>query len=230
MGCSNTKQFDYDDSNLDNYYVRVPVSPLVDKKSFMRQLGDLTNHRKVSEGEDRGIQRKWIRSVSIMDTRCLLTTREKFQLMKSWKGITRNLGHTGLNMFVRMFEIHEDIRTYFNITGKKAFVDIRQNDKFMDHVILVMHTLDEAITGLGEVDYVQEMLRGVGRSHKQLQNFHFLIFERIEEPFIFAVKETLGDRFSANMDNIYRKTIKFIVKELAMGFNEPSLCRSSGDR
>ena len=48
-----------------------------------------------------------------------------------------------------------------------------------------------------------------------------LFFQRIEEPFLVAVKETLGDRYSANMDNIYRKTVKFIIRELSQGFNDP---------
>ena len=49
----------------------------------------------------------------------------------------------------------------------------------------------------------------------------WFFFQRIEEPFLVAVKETLGDRYSANMDNIYRKTVKFIIRELSQGFNDP---------
>ena len=33
-----------------------------------------------------------------------------------------------------------------------------------------------------------------------------------------AVKEALGDRFTATMENIYRKTIKFILTTLTTGF------------
>ena len=46
-----------------------------------------------------------------------------------------------------------------------------------------------------------------------------LSFQKIEEPFLMAVKETLGDRYSANMEHIYRKTIKFILETLMEGFN-----------
>ena len=42
--------------------------------------------------------------------------------------------------------------------------------------------------------------------------------QAIEEPFIVAVKEALGDRFSPRVEAIYRKTIKFILSTLTTGF------------
>jgi hypothetical protein len=44
------------------------------------------------------------------------------------------------------------------------------------------------------------------------------IFQKIEEPFLVAVKETLGDRYTANMEHIYTKIIKFILETLIEGF------------
>lgn len=35
--------------------------------------------------------------------------------------------------------------------------------------------------------------------------------QAIEEPFVTAVKEALGDRFTPMMEVIYRKTIQFIL-------------------
>jgi len=40
----------------------------------------------------------------------------------------------------------------------------------------------------------------------------------IEEPFVTAVKEALGDRFTPTMEVIYRKTIQFILTTLTTGF------------
>jgi len=44
------------------------------------------------------------------------------------------------------------------------------------------------------------------------------VTQAIEEPFVSAVKEALGDRFSPAMEVIYRKTIKFILTTLTTGF------------
>lgn len=44
------------------------------------------------------------------------------------------------------------------------------------------------------------------------------LLQKIEQPFLEAVKRTLGDRYSDNVDTIYRITIKFIIEELVKGF------------
>jgi hypothetical protein len=42
--------------------------------------------------------------------------------------------------------------------------------------------------------------------------------QRIEEPFILAVKEELGDRFTISVETTYRQTIRFILSTLADEF------------
>ena len=44
------------------------------------------------------------------------------------------------------------------------------------------------------------------------------MLKAIEEPFIVAVREALGDRFTSSVENIYRRTIKFILNTLTVGF------------
>lgn len=43
--------------------------------------------------------------------------------------------------------------------------------------------------------------------------------QKIESPFLAAVKKTLGDRYTENVENIYKLTIKFIIKTLIDGFD-----------
>ena len=38
---------------------------------------------------------------SVLDPRIPLTTRQIFLLQRSWRGISRNMSETGLNMFLR---------------------------------------------------------------------------------------------------------------------------------
>ncbi|XP_048733660.1 neuroglobin-like isoform X2 [Ostrea edulis] len=219
MGCSLSIKTDKCPSPFDPdvYLIRQPAPPVETKVP-------LEIRNKISSTKNpcikRSPQRKWIRSVSVMDTRCSLTTRDKYQIIKSWKAIARDLHATGITMFLRMFEENVDLRKFFKFGDYKESSDLLQNKIFLNHVTLVMHTFDEAICSMGDTDYVMEMLRGIGKSHRRLPEFNFMIFSRIEEPFLIAVKETLGDRYSVNMDNIYRKTVKFIIRELSQGFND----------
>jgi hypothetical protein len=48
----------------------------------------------------------------------------------------------------------------------------------------------------------------------------FLLLQRIEKPFLDAVRTTLGDRYTDNVDIIYQATIKFIIDTLMAGFDK----------
>jgi hypothetical protein len=47
-----------------------------------------------------------------------------------------------------------------------------------------------------------------------------MLFQRIEQPFLEAVQMTLGDRYTENVENIYKVTIKFIIETLVRGYEE----------
>jgi len=45
----------------------------------------------------------------------------------------------------------------------------------------------------------------------------------VEEPFILAVKEELGDRFTISVETIYRTTIRYILSTLSTEFRQSRL-------
>jgi len=47
--------------------------------------------------------------------------------------------------------------------------------------------------------------------------------QRVEEPFILAVKEELGDRFTISVETIYRTTIRYILSTLNAEFRQARL-------
>jgi type 1 fimbria pilin len=44
------------------------------------------------------------------------------------------------------------------------------------------------------------------------------VLQLIRDPFLLAVSDTLGDRYTAHMENIYQKAIDFILNTLQCGF------------
>lgn len=42
--------------------------------------------------------------------------------------------------------------------------------------------------------------------------------QKIEKPFLAAVSATLGDRYTDNVEGIYKITIKFVIETLVEGF------------
>ncbi|GFQ99538.1 uncharacterized protein TNCT_654221 [Trichonephila clavata] len=87
------------------------------------------------------------------------------------------------------------------------------------HAGIVMSTLDESIKKLGNVDYFMDYLHSVGKLHTKIPGFKREYFWRIERPFLAAVQDTLGDRYTDNIENIYKITIRYILDTVVKGFD-----------
>ncbi|VDI74170.1 Hypothetical predicted protein [Mytilus galloprovincialis] len=152
------------------------------------------------------------------DPRLPLDARQVFKLKKSWKGIKRCLESTGVEMFIRMFRTSSDSKGIF-----KKFKDLKSDDELRvsetleQHATAVMNIIDDAIMNIENVDYVFELLNSNGRRHSSYEGFSPPFFWFIEKPFLDAVKITLSDRYTDNMDGIYKITIKFILENLTKG-------------
>lgn len=49
---------------------------------------------------------------------------------------------------------------------------------------------------------------------------YICLLQKIETPFLAAVESTLGDRYTPNVENIYKITIKFILQTLVEGYEK----------
>ncbi|XP_003738429.1 neuroglobin-like [Galendromus occidentalis] len=153
------------------------------------------------------------------DPRSPLTTRQIFSISKSWKAIARAMEPTGVEMFVRLFKQNEELLDLFtSFQALKTEESQRESMELGQHASLVMTTLDEGINSLDNLDYFLEYLHNAGGMHYKIKGFKKEYFWLIEKPFLEAVKLTLGDRYTDNIENIYNTTIHFILETLVEGF------------
>ncbi|XP_046558110.1 non-symbiotic hemoglobin 1-like [Haliotis rubra] len=153
------------------------------------------------------------------DPRIPIAGRQVYLLKRSWKAIARNMDETGITMFMSLFEQNESVKNFFSTINKDVtLTELRESGLLESHVRGVMLTIDEAMMSLDEPDFVIDMLMHVGKTHLRFNKFDPEIFWLIREPFLMAVKETLGDRYSAHMADIYHKAICFILTTLISGF------------
>ncbi|XP_013773183.1 neuroglobin-like [Limulus polyphemus] len=154
------------------------------------------------------------------DPRLPLTMKQRFSILSSWKGIARAMESTGVTMFIKLFQENSDL---LNLFTKFQSLNTQESQKdsmeLAQHASIVMATLDEGLRALDRVDYFIEYLESVGRFHRNIASFKKEYFWNIEQPFLAAVQETLGDRYTANMENIYKITIHFILETIVKGFN-----------
>ncbi|XP_041981235.1 neuroglobin-like [Aricia agestis] len=155
------------------------------------------------------------------DPRSPLTAKQQYCMLASWKGIFRQMEKTGIILFVKLFEENEDIHHLFEkfreLRTKEAIVS---SAELAEHATKVMHTLDEGIKGLSDMDGFFAYVRHIGATHRQVPGFKAENFMKIEQPFLEAAKTTLGDRYTPNIENIYKLTIRFILDNLAKGYEE----------
>lgn len=154
------------------------------------------------------------------DPRIPLTAKQCFCISKSWKGIARAMEPTGINMFVKLFQDNEDLLDLFEKFQSLKITESKfESMELAQHASIVMTTLDESIRSLDNVDYLLDYLHSVGKLHHKIPGFHREYFWRIEKPFLAAVQETLGDRYTENMENIYKITIHFILETVIVGYD-----------
>lgn len=154
------------------------------------------------------------------DPRLPLNARQLFNITKSWKGISRAMETTGITMFVKLFEENEDILHLFEKFQYKKLHELhRDSMELAQHASIVMGTLSEGISFLNNVDYFMDYLHSVGKLHRKIPGFQRDYFWRIEQPFLAAVQETLGERYTENMENIYKITIHYVLDTVVRGFD-----------
>ncbi|XP_077290994.1 neuroglobin-like [Arctopsyche grandis] len=155
------------------------------------------------------------------DPRLPLTAKQKYSMMASWKGIARAMEPTGICMFVKLFEEHSDLLNMFEkFRELKTKEEQAGSMELAEHANNVMQTLDEGIKGLDDLDTFFDFLNQVGASHRKIPGFKVEYFWRIEKPFLEAVEATLGDRYTPNVEGIYKITIKFIIETLIKGYEK----------
>jgi len=155
------------------------------------------------------------------DPRIPMTAKQKYSLVASWKGIHRALETTGVLMFVKLFEENIELLDHFekfqNLRTREAQ---EGSEQLAEHATMVMDTLDNAIRTLDNPDAFFQFVEQVGSTHRRIPGFNKDFFWKIEKPFLEAVKTTLDERYTENIENIYKIAIRLILETLAAGFEK----------
>ncbi|KAL8585162.1 hypothetical protein ACOMHN_013177 [Nucella lapillus] len=130
-----------------------------------------------------------------------------------------------------LFEKNTDLLRFFTtLQSYKTLSELRTSSVLEGHVRGVMMTVDEAITNLDDANYTINMLQAVGQTHIRFDGFDPYAFLLLKEPFLMAAKDTLGDRYTAHMHDIYEKAIVFILSMLVEGFGPTSSGQRSAQK
>jgi len=156
-----------------------------------------------------------------LDPRLPLNARQKYSMLASWKGISRALEPTGIYMFIKLFEEHEELLNMFTKFQKlKTRDEQASSEELAEHAVSVMNSLDEGIRSIDNMDNFHLFLTQIGQSHCKIEGFNKELFWKIRNPFLEAVKMTLGDRYTENIESIYQVSINLVIETLIEGFEK----------
>ncbi|KHN82250.1 hypothetical protein Tcan_03535 [Toxocara canis] len=108
---------------------------------------------------------------------------------------------------------------YFNMFAFRSVATCTKEEQLQDETLrshgeAVMKLIGEAICGIEDGDKFFSILNENGRRHAYKNYFRPEMFWRMEQPFLFAVKLILGDRYTENMDQIYRVVIHLMIEKM----------------
>uniref|UniRef100_A0AC35TW39 GLOBIN domain-containing protein n=1 Tax=Rhabditophanes sp. KR3021 TaxID=114890 RepID=A0AC35TW39_9BILA len=160
------------------------------------------------------------------DPRIPLNERQKFLLIKNWKGISRRAKETGANLFVTLLSEHEELWQYFHFDSSKESNkwDMLNDEKIQNHGEAVMKLLDTVICKVNEPDEMIRLLTDQGKQHAIKKNFKPELFKVVEDPLFYSIKLILDERYTDNMDNIYRVIMTLVLDTLVES------CRAEQER
>ena len=86
------------------------------------------------------------------------------------------------------------------------------------HATVVMEAIDLALSEIDNVEKMHHKLRNLGVEH-MARHIRPQLIDKIREPFLSAVEQTLGDRYSDRMRHIYEAFIDYLLNEIKAGYN-----------
>ncbi len=112
-----------------------------------------------------------------------------------------------------MFEANSDMKNYFEKFKDKENVALMKSQILIDHATNVMEQIDTTVTELDDAEKTHTRLKRIGGEHKA-RGINESHLNEIRDPFLKAVEETLGDRYSDRIRTIYEVFIDYVIKAM----------------
>ena len=121
-------------------------------------------------------------------------------------------------LFQRLFAADQMILDHISKFKNMDNVSLLKSQVLQSHATVVMQAIDSTISGIDNAEKTHHKLRKLGVEHK-VRNIRPELIAEIREPFLSAVEQTLGDRYTDHMRHIYEAFIDYLLKEIKDGYN-----------
>merc|ERR550517_1229877 len=118
-----------------------------------------------------------------------------------------------------LIQIFHKLNPNTNSSGIKYTKDQALKESLHEHGVKVLSGVDEVLSNIDQPSLCFSLIRKTGAFHRRLQGFKPKYFKCFEEPFIAMVQNSLGHRFTPQMEIVYQSVATFFVQTLIEGYN-----------
>jgi hemoglobin-like flavoprotein len=155
-----------------------------------------------------------------------MSTEEIDIVQKTWPIIAKDLKETGLQVFLKIFDMCPEIKKSFSLENVPSS-ELSRNAFIKAHGTRVMTTISAAVEGFQDIgrnnNSLCKLLTVLGQQHKRHNGFRPEFFEIFYESLMWQWERCLGYAFTPEVSDTWSHLFVFIMVTLEEGCNTPDM-------
>ncbi|XP_076442916.1 neuroglobin-like [Babylonia areolata] len=155
-----------------------------------------------------------------------LTPAEVKDVQETWGILSKDLVSLGVTVFLNFFETEPDLKMMFpkiirlnEVSQLEWYVD---RDMLQRHAVTVMEALGAAVESLEDSHFLNNVLIALGQTHAK-RNMKAVTLKRLWPSLEVGLSSMLGERYSAETAEAWRKLYNYICLQMKRGMDNPEL-------
>ncbi|XP_052771032.1 neuroglobin-1-like [Mya arenaria] len=140
---------------------------------------------------------------------------------RTWSVLAKDLQGNGMQVFLRIFEIHPEIKKLFKVENVRHS-ELARNIVIKGHAARFMSAIGAAVDNIDDLDNtLAQLLFTLGKQHKHYVGFKVEYFEVFYEALMWQWARALDARFTAEVSDSWSHVFVYLMAKLQAGYNSP---------
>ncbi|XP_060062631.1 neuroglobin-like [Ylistrum balloti] len=149
-----------------------------------------------------------------------VTDKQRTIIKNTWKKMCNNITGHGIKVFLRIFQLHPNVKQLFPCRDKEGD-DLLRDQNFKGHASRFMQAVGAAVDNIDHIEEVlTPLLLGLGRQHINFTGFKNEYFDVFTEAMMYTWHEELQDKFTDETSIAWATIFAFIMRKLKEGHAE----------
>ena len=149
-----------------------------------------------------------------------ISEHHKSVILDTWPLVAEQMAENGTRVFFRIFELSPRIKNVFGFGPDQSGRDIVNHPRLVGHASRFMEALESAVSNLDALDeIVAPVFINLGKHHVNFQNIDGEFFGVFSGAMMFAWREAMGSKFTAEVRSAWSRLFDFVLQHLRFGYH-----------